>query len=72
MGACHERAGALLLARVPGGGLGRFTRVRDDDDLGWREPRRVLDVAGGENGRRIDAKLPGDAFERIAWLDDVA
>ena len=72
IGAGHERASPRLLARVPGGGLGRFARVRDDDDLGRLEPWRVRDVTGGENGGRIDAKLRGDAVERIAWLHDVA
>ncbi len=72
MGAGHERAGALLLACVPGGGLWRFTRVRDDDDLRGHERWRVLDGASGENCRRIDTKLGGDAVKRVTGLHDVA
>jgi hypothetical protein len=72
MDAGHERARSRLLVRVSSRSLRSFTRVREDDDLGASERRLVLDGTGGEIGRWIDAKLPGDAVERVARLHDVA
>jgi hypothetical protein len=50
----------------------RFTGGRDDDDFVGRQIRRVLNGAGGEDRRRIDAKFTGDTLQGITVLHDVA